>query len=149
MEFKSLTHDGKLIIYKESFWTGKREIIIDGNPVKKVKKNNYIYDDEVYSLKGSFLFGSQLVKNDNKIILVPKLTALEIVFVILPLILVFIGGAVGGLCGALAAIIFAAVARSVKSSALKIVLGISVTLCAFVVWYFVATVLLVMISGAA
>lgn len=149
MEFKSLTHDGKLVIYRESFWLGKREIIIDGTPIKRIDKKSYFYDEKAYTLKGSFLFGARLERGAEKIILVPNLTALEWVFVILPLILVFIGGAIGGLCGALAAIIFVSISRVIKNSFLKIILGLVTTGAAFIIWFLAALVISLMTGGAA
>ena len=135
MEYKSLTHDGKLIVYKESFWIGKREILIDGTPIKKMDKKSYYYDDKAYTLKGSYLFGARLERGAERIILVPNLTALEWVFVILPLILLFIGGVIGGFCAVAAALMFVSISRAINNNLVKIVLGLATTAGAFFLWF--------------
>lgn len=149
MEFKSMTYDGKIVSYKESFWTGKKEITIDGQLLKKADKKSFFYNDERYIFKGSFLFGAELIRNEERIILVPKLTALEWIFVILPLILIAIGGWIGALCGITAAIVFLSLSRVIKSNLLRFILGIATTACAYIVWFVVAVIILAMTGGAA
>ena len=149
MEYKSLTHDGKLIVYKEGFWTGKREIYIDGNPIKKMDKKSYYYDDKAYTLKGSYLFGARLERGAERIILVPNLTALEWVFVILPLILLFIGGAIGGFCAVAAALMFVSISRAINNTLVKIVLGLATTAGAFFLWFMASLIVAALIAPVA
>ncbi len=148
MRFKSMTYDGKNVVYNESFWTGKKEIVIDNVLLPKgIKKNTFMYNEKECAVKGNILFGAKLINGFDEIVLVPKLTAVEWIFVILPLILVVIGGMVGALCGVISATMFVLLARTMKNNLFKILLGLATTGLAVVVWLFVSVIITLLTSA--
>ncbi len=90
------------IEYYESFWTGKKEITINGKKLTKIGKNQFSYVREEESLygkvNGNFFLGATLGINGEVIELVPKTKVVEWVLVIVPLILILVWGNVPFLC---------------------------------------------------
>jgi hypothetical protein len=142
MKIESQTFDGKKVIYEESFWTGKKRVIIDNVTLNKIGKKEYMLGDTRYILSGNFLFGAKLESLEEEIVLVKKLNAIEWILVALPLFLVLIGGALGGALGAVAACSNAAVVRSIKNVILKIIACIAIAGIAYIVWFVIAMMLI-------
>lgn len=133
---------GKEIEYEESFWTGKRKITIDGVLLEAVDKKSFNYNQNTYKVKGNILFGVKLI-GENEIIIVPKLKVWEYILIMLPLILVFIGGATGAIIGMLFAIVIATKLRKAKNIIIKILFSLAMTGLAYLVWYIFAITILV------
>lgn len=133
---------GKEIEYEESFWTGKRKITIDGVLLETVDKKSFNYNQNTYKVKGNILFGVKLI-GENEIIIVPKLKVWEYILIMLPLILVFIGGATGAIIGMLFAIVIATKLRKAKNIIIKILFSLAMTGLAYLVWYIFAITILV------
>lgn len=143
MKILSQTNDGRKVEYEESFWTGKKRIIIDNIVLNKISKKEYMCNDTKYILSGSYLFGAKLESLDEDIILVRKLNVLEWILVVLPLVLVFIGGAIGGALGVASAITIATIVRKVNNVILKILVSLAITAVSIGLWWFIAILLLV------
>ncbi len=142
MKAFSQTSDGRKVEYEESFWNGKKRIIIDNVVLEQIGKKVYMLDETKYTFSGNYLFGAKLESIDEDIILVRKLSVIEWILAVLPLVLVFIGGAIGGALGALGAISIAVFSRSVKNIVLKIIVGLAITAVAIGIWWCIAIMLL-------
>ena len=105
------------IVYEESFWTGKRSLIIGGAPAEKRTKTEYVFGDDktLVSIKGNYLYGISLVIKGETIEITPKPRWYEIAVSVIPFVLAIVwgnspelcailpmlGGAIGGGLGAL------------------------------------------------
>lgn len=91
-----------LVEYNESFWTGKKKIVVNGKQLKKVGKNQYSYvngEESIYAkINGNFFTGASLVIKGEVIEVVPKTKPLEWVLVIVPLVFILVWGNVPFLC---------------------------------------------------
>ncbi len=127
----------------ESVWTGKSKILVDGNPTKKLNRKSFSYesDDQTYSIKltGNSLFGMSLDVNGETIEVLKKLHPLEIIVSLIPVILVFLGGALGGLIGAGAIIINLSVMRNTDKILIKIIEPLAVSVAAYYLYLLIAT----------
>lgn len=127
--------------YEESFWTGKKKIRVNGHELNHPSKKEFIINQQTYILKGNIIFGAKLT-GPAEIIIVPKLKPWEYIFVILPLILVLIGGAIGAVIGMLAAILIAVNLRKIKNVLLKILFSLGVGAAAYLIWNYIVIYLL-------
>ena len=105
------------IVYEESFWTGKRSLIIGGAPAEKRTTTEYVFGDDktLVSIKGNYLYGISLVIKGETIEITPKPRWYEIAVAAIPVVLAIVwgnspvlcailpmmGGALGGGLGAL------------------------------------------------
>ena len=122
----------KHITYTESFWTGKKNIVINGEQLQKIDKKTYKSKDTHYTVKGSYLTGVEMTNGVNFITLVRKLTTLETILCFLPFLLVVTGGAIGGLCGGIAAAVNAIYIRNTEKTIMKLIYSIISTVVAFI-----------------
>ena len=64
------------IVYKESFWTGRKNLSINGNALKCESKNMFSYDNGeskiIVTVFGNFVKGAKVKINDEKIQIVPN-----------------------------------------------------------------------------
>lgn len=133
------TQDGKTIIYEESFWIGKRTIVINGKTLDKVSKNVYTDGSNDYVIKGNQFFGLSIINNNEIYVIYEKLNAFQIILACIPLIMVFIGGAIGGALGALGFFVIILAIRCYKNSILvNIITSIAVSALVFGLWYILA-----------
>ena len=72
----------------------------------------------------------------------------EILLVLLPLTLIFVGGIIGGVCGALGAIGNTYIARSSLSPAARVALMIGVLVAAYVLYFIVAVLIFAAVRSA-
>lgn len=148
------------IEYNENFWTGKKEIYVDGKLFKKKTKDKYVYqtDEEelVVRIKGNYLSGVNLTIIDTYVEVIPKTTAIEYILAILPLIFVIvwgnspylcsifpvvggaIGGGIAGLVGALGILFM----KKTKSLIGKILVGLIAFAIAVLICFIVAVAIL-------
>jgi hypothetical protein len=141
----TVLYGNKHITYSENFWTGKKKITINGQELQKIDKKTYRFEDQYYTVKGSFLTGVEMVNGDRSITLVRKLTALETLLCFLPFVLVVTGGAIGGLCGGAAAAINAIYVRDTEKTVMKVAYSILSTVIAFVCYYILSSIFLMLI----
>lgn len=91
-----------IVEYKENFWTGKREISVDGKEYKHKIKNVYVNSSgEKVKLSGSYFSAVRLMVIDTYVEVVPKTTAFEYILAILPFIVIILWGNAPYLCSIL------------------------------------------------
>lgn len=128
------------IVYQENFWTGKKDIFINGSQLEKTAKNVYqIADGETAELKGNFFKGATLSIGSENIRVAPPIKWYEIVLSILPFILIMIwgnsvalcklvpviGGAIGGAISALLSAANMVIIKRIDKIWLKILISIA------------------------
>ncbi len=119
MEIKIQDEKYGLIVYSESFWTGKKEIFVQNKLLGKVTKNKFYLMQEnetvYFYIKGNALTGVELAVEKRTHTIIPKtkwyehllawsIVLVNIVFGNIPAMLaVFpvVGGAIGGFVSAL------------------------------------------------
>ena len=148
------------IEYNENFWTGKKEIYVDGKLFLKKSKDKYVYQKDekelVVRIKGNYLSGVNLNVIDTYVEIIPKTTAIEYILAILPLIFVIvwgnspylcsifpvvggaIGGGIAGLSGALGILFM----KKTKSLIKKILVGLVAFAIAVLICFIVAVSIL-------
>ena len=127
------------IVYEESFWTGKKSVLLTVLLWKNIEKQFRLQDGGTVTVSGNFLQGACLNLNGETIRLTPKLKWYEVVLCILPLIFTLtwgnipalcdivpvVGGMIGGAIGGVFSMVGLYAIRSVKPLWLKIVIGIA------------------------
>lgn len=141
MKSTYVNKDNLKIKYEESFWTGKKTIVINDVELQKVKKNVYKYQDEDYNLKGNYLIGASLNKGTTKIQLLKSLSWWNYILIFIPAIL-FTGGAVGSFSAALGMIINVGVNRKELHPVVKIILSLFTFGAVFVIYAILSILLL-------
>lgn len=110
------------IEYTESFWTGRRNITVNGIALNRINNKNFERDDLKATVMGSILSGIVINVNGTYVTMCNKSTPLEYVLAFIPLVLIIIwanspklysiipiiggaiGGGVSGGCGAVSLI---------------------------------------------
>ena len=121
------------------------KVLIDGAPAERHKgaylvRNNQGEAVEV-KLKSGLLDPVPRVEIAGQALrLVKPLAWYEYLWMAIPIVLVFIGGALGGLCGAAAVYASARVFRSNQDTAMKFVISTAYSLAAFVAWFAIAVI---------
>ena len=149
-----------IIEYNENFWTGKKEIYVDGRLLKKQTKDKYVYrtDEEelVVRIKGNYLSGVTLTIIDTYVEIIPKTTPVEYILAILPLIFVIVwgnspylcsifpvvGGAIGGGIAGLIGAVGILFMKKTKSVIEKILVGLVALAVAVLTCFIVAVSIL-------
>ncbi len=145
------------IIYEESFWTGKKNITINGTATEKVSKTEFrTANGEKVSIVGNFLAGTKATIGDKSVELTPKIKWYEYILAILPFILIIIwgnvgalckivpvvGGAIGGLISGIFSMLSLFVIIRVRQVWLKILIAIAALGLTFLACYLVALIIL-------
>lgn len=124
------------LVYNESFWTGKREVMYNGALCSKISKSEFAYNNEdgefktIY-IKGNQFVGLKLIINNNEIVLVETtkwyIWLLAILTTILEMLFIF-GGLIGGAISGVLFCLKLLLSKKGKNALLQIliVLGISV-----------------------
>lgn len=64
------------IIVTESFWTGRKNVMIKGRSLQKIDKNSFMFKDEEETvhvfIEGNIMKGSTLFVNKDQYIITPK-----------------------------------------------------------------------------
>ncbi len=141
----------KVYEFNYDVWLGKMSIKVNDQASQKVKKLIFNYTDEgetrTITIKGNMLSGFKLIDGDEEIVMLRKLSGLEWVLVLFPLVIGVLRGAIGGGLGALAGIANAYVVRQTKNPFIKIFVSLLFAGLAFVVYSLVASALLEAING--
>ena len=148
------------IEYEESFWTGKRSVVLDGRQLEKIKSKEFLDEDgTLYKRKGNYVTGVVLETPYESIRLSPTVKWYEIALSILPFILIMVwgnseaacrvvpvvGGAIGGgISGALSYLNFVVI-KGIKKIWLKILVSVGVLALTFLICYLIG---LAIISAA-
>lgn len=121
------------IVFKENFWTGKKNLSINGEQLKKVSKNQFqTANGEPITLTGNYLKGSAVVIGIKSIPLTPAIKWYEIVLSALPFILILIGQpfvAISGIFSLLNLFII----KGIKQIWLKILISVAILAVAFLI----------------
>lgn len=141
----------KVYEFNYDVWLGKMSIKVNNQSSTKVKRLIYNYTEDLetrtITIKGNMLSGFKLIDGDEEIVMLRKLSGLEWVLVLFPLVIGVLGGAIGGGLGALAGIGNAYVVRQTKNPFIKIFVSLLFAGLAFVVYILVAGALLEAING--
>lgn len=141
----------KVYEFNYDVWLGKMSIKVNNQSSTKVKRMIYNYTEDLetrtITVKGNMLSGFKLIDGDEEIVMLRKLSGLEWVLVLFPLVIGVLGGAIGGGLGALAGIGNAYVVRQTKNPFIKIFVSLLFAGLAFVVYILVAGALLEAING--
>ena len=141
--------------YDEGFWTGKKELSLDGKALEKTSKTTYkLADGKIVEVQGNFLMGANLKVDNQSYEIFPMLKWYEYILTCLPLILIcvwgnliylckivpIVGGAIGGLISGLMSCLNLFVIKMAKPFWLKILIGIGVAGVTFLLCYLVALI---------
>ena len=133
-------------VYDENFWTGKKNIYINGKQATKVNKKEFVLSNgeektSIY-IKGSYFSGVTLYVNTKPIELV-KNKWYEWILMFAPFVCLALGvfsGVIGGVLSALlsctAAFINSTICRSKLNIVVKIILPTLITIACFILWWF-------------
>ena len=150
------------IVYEESFWLGKKKILINNTPLIKQNKKLFLYPmgetSKTVQVTGNFATGTKLVIDGETIEMTPSAKWYEIacsvfIFVLniiwgnsvaLCTILPIAGGAIGGAISGVLALANVVAMKSVKSVPLKLVIWLGMVV-AMLFLCFVAALLFVML----
>ncbi|MDE6850413.1 MAG: hypothetical protein K2J54_03710, partial [Clostridia bacterium] len=128
------------IVYEESFWTGSKNITVNGEALEKVSRKEFrTASGEQVLVKGNFLTGVKLAVGSDLITITPNVTWYEILFAVLPFVLIMVwgntvalcrivpvvGGAIGGAISAALGAVSLFLMRSVKPLWLKLIIGVA------------------------
>lgn len=152
------------IEYEENFWTGKRELTVNGQKLTKQKKNEFILNREdgtsICRVKGSFLTGVTLYIDQDPIALTETCKWYEwvcsisiVVFILiwgnipaLCQIIPLVGGAIGGAIGGIALCLNLLLMRKVKSVWQKLLIWLGCFAGTVLVCFAIAMSILILFS---
>ena len=139
------------IIYNENIWTGKKELIVNGQFVPAVSKKFFVINGQSAVIEGSYLGGAKLRINNETIEIAPKPKWYEIFLSVLPFVFLMVwgnnvalctifpvvGGAIGGALGGLGVVFSLLYMKKANSLINKVLIGVgaflTTVLAAFVV----------------
>lgn len=142
---------------EENFWTGKKNLYINGQKLDNPAKNVFqTPEGETITLKSNFFRGTTANIGSESIVLVAPCKWYEYILSLLPFLLIMVwgnsvalceiipvvGGAIGGLISGLCVGINLVACRKVKNIFLKILIILLVTGLCFLVCYLVALAML-------
>ena len=150
------------IIVTESFWTGKKNVIINGRSLQKNDKNSFMFKDEeetvLVFIEGNIMKGTTLFVNKEQYIITPKPKWYEYVLAIMiapfiiawgnsvPLCRIFpiVGGAIGGGIGGAFLVLSFYLMLKVRKPIYKVLIGLGMFALAVFVAHIVALIILSM-----
>lgn len=148
------------IVYKESFWIGKKTLTVNGVKAQPISKKEYMIAGKKALIKGSYYTGINLYIEGEAIELSPKPKWYELVLAFLPLyflltwgnnqtlcsIFPVVGGAIGGALGGIA--LMSSLLFMIKSKSLvsKILIGIGTFVVTVLIAFVLAIVLILLIA---
>jgi hypothetical protein len=115
------TIDGVSYSYQESFWTGKKSLIVNGSPAIKCGRSLFTLaapESDAVQVKGSFLSGVSLYFGSGKVVVLEKNTWWEWILIIFPLLNIG-AGVFGGLIGGCLSALFGGAGSIINASILR------------------------------
>lgn len=135
---------GNEYMYFESFWTGKKELKVNGIPLTKIGKKRFQDGNKNYDIKGNFLTGVTVTTDDESVSIIRNLKVYEYILVFLPLYIIgfgifggAIGGGIAGALGAVCAISIAVLIRKINNAFLKVLLSLGFCAAVFLVFWII------------
>ena len=141
------------ITYDESFWTGRKNILVNKNPLQKLDKTTFVLPKEgggfeTVKIKGNFMIGAKATIGSETLTLMPTIKWYEIVLTVLiflfnvvwanvpqlVLLMPLVGGFIGGFASAFIAFLGLFVMRLLKQVYWKLLVfvgffGASILIC--------------------
>ncbi len=144
-----------LVTYEESFWTGKKKILVDGQEASKVNKKTFRLNDLTMELKGNYVQGVKLMCNGQVHTVVRATYWYEYLLALLPFLFVMIwgnspalcqifpivGGAIGGAVSCVMLILQITVFRLINHPLIKILFSLAVLVATLLLLFLLALVL--------
>jgi len=155
------------IVYSESFWTGKKQIVVGGVlAVKDGKKSFSLPTPEgniPITVSGNAMTSVKLTIGPTTVMVTPTPKWYEYILMVLPFVLVMVwsssvalvsivpvvGGAIGGVISGAFAMISLSVMRSMKTPLHKVLIGLAMTVCAFIACAILGFYLIVILAAVA
>lgn len=141
MKITKKINENEEFIYAESFWSGKKEVTLNGTKLEKIDKRQFKNGDEIFVVKGNFLTGVSLV-SATRTIDISVNEWYDWLLIFLPFINV-VGGVFGGMIGGFLSALFSFISafvntiilRSELKMPIKIILCIVSILVASGLWF--------------
>ena len=148
------------IIYNESFWTGKKELMVNGVRAQRISKKEYVINEKKLILKGNYITGVSLSVEGENIQLLPKSKWYEVVLAFLPFLFLItwgndatlcaifpvIGGGLGGALGGIAIIVSLYFMKKQRSLLIKFLIGIAVLIATIFIAFILAYKIILLLS---
>lgn len=147
------------IIYHESFWLGRKNLIVNRVIAQQISKKEFMIGEKKATIKGSYLTGVSILIDDKAIELSPKTKWYEYLLAFLPLLFLLVwgnsvalcsifpvvGGAIGGGLGGLCSGTSLSFIRKTKSTMTKVVIGIGLFATSILLAFFMAIIIALLI----
>ena len=145
------------IVYDESIWTGKKTIAVNGVPLQKQSKKEFIDPSGgLWVVKGNYLSGTVLETGGEAIRMTAPVKWYEIVLSVIPFLLVMVwgnvaalcaivpvvGGAIGGVISAVCSVLNLYIIKGIQNIWLKILISIGFIAAAFLVCFLIGFAIL-------
>ena len=148
------------IVYEESFWSGKKTLMINNVPLVKQNKKTYLWTQDgvtkTVTLTGNFVTGAQLNVDGNSICITAPSKWYEIALAVMIFmmniiwgnsvelcsIFPIVSGAIGGAVSGLIAFSYLLAAKYVKNIFLKLLIWLGMFIGMFVICFLLALALL-------
>jgi len=144
------------IIYKESFWTGKKSLTINGVEAQPVSKKEFVLEEKRIIIKGNYLTGIVLHLDGDTIRISEQTKWYEFMLSIIPFIFLLtwgnnatlcsifpvVGGALGGAIGGIGLITSLFLMKKTKAPIIKVLIGLGVAVATVLIAFLVAIILL-------
>lgn len=160
-----INHNIGEIIYEESFWTGKKEITINGQKLTKIDKMLFSYVDEeqktkYVNLTGNYISGTKISVDNNNIQITPKPKWYECVLAILIFVVTLIwansaalcsivpivGGAIGGAISGAMSIIALLLMKNTNNILFKVLIALGMFVATIIIGFILALVLISVVA---
>ena len=142
-------HENQTLLLRASFWKGCR-LFLNGQELSPVKKKRFMKSAEFVFCDSQsnpvdvklkfrpFDAIPDLIINEQKIEIAPPLSRLEYLFIFLPAVLLFFGGAIGGIIGGAMVFTNSILFRRLNHKAVRYSMVVLNTVFAFLIYYNVA-----------
>ena len=153
-----------LVEYTENFWTGKKDIVINGGKLVHVKKNIFVYQNGETKIdvevRGNFMSGAKLIIGEETIMVGQKPAWYETVCSIAIFIVILtwgnsvylcsifpvIGGGIGGAVSGFMAILNLQAMKSAKSIVAKLCIWLGMLIATIVICFLIAALFVFLLA---
>ena len=149
-----------VIVYEESFWTGKKSLTVNGVATYPVSKREFMIGGKRAVIKGSVLTGATLSIEGETIELSKRPTWYEILLSGLPFIFLMVwgnsedlcaifpvvGGALGGGLGGAGIVTALLLMKKTKSPLYKVLIGLGILVATVLIAFLLAIAILLLLA---